>query len=260
MHQALFRVLYKVFDKHFIYDSCSSRNDKGTHKGITRLNSAIQKVSKNWKKTVWVLKCDVRKFFDSIDHSILRELILQKVDDKDIFWLIDIIFASFEKEKGKGLPLGNVTSQLFANIYLNELDQFVKHKLKAKHYFRYCDDFVIVHEDKKYLENAIIEITKFLKNNLQLELHPNKVEIRKVSQGVDFLGYVILPHAIVLRTKTKRRISRKIKEGANLYNKKQISKESFLAMITSYLGVFSHSRSKRATEYLNKVVNILLRN
>ncbi len=257
MHQALFRVLYKVFDKHFIYDSYSSRNDKGTHAGVIRLNNAIRKVSKNWKKTVWVLKCDVRKFFDSIDHNILRELILQKVDDKEILWLIDIIFSSFEKEKCKGLPLGNVTSQLFANIYLNELDQFAKHTLKAKHYFRYCDDFIIVHEDKKFLEIVIRKIEEFLKNNLKLELHPNKVEIRKVSQGIDFLGYVILPHAIVLRTKTKRRISRKIKEGVKLYNKKQISKESFRSMITSYLGVFSHSRSRRATDYLNEIVNVL---
>lgn len=260
MHQALFRILYKVFDKYFIYDSYSSRNDKGTHKGVTRLNIAIRKVSKNWKKTIWVLKCDVRKFFDSIDHKILRELIVQKVKEEDIFWLIDIIFASFEKEKGKGLPLGNVTSQLFANIYLNELDQFAKHILKVKHYFRYCDDFVIVHEDKIFLENAIGKIREFLKENLQLELHPNKVEIRKASQGIDFLGYVILPHAIILRTKTKKRISRKIKEGAKLYNKKQISKESFRSMITSYLGVFSHSKSKKATKYLNKIIYVLLKN
>ncbi len=258
MHQVLFRVLYKVFDKHFICDSYSSRDDKGTHRGVSRLNDAIRKVSRNWKKTAWVLKCDVRKFFDSVDHDVLRELIVQKVDDKNVLWLIDIIFSSFEKEKGKGLPLGNVTSQLFANIYLNELDQFAKHKLKAKHYFRYCDDFVIVHADKIFLENAISKIREFLKDNLQLELHPNKVEIRKVSQGIDFLGYVILPHAIVLRTKTKRRISRKIKEGAVAYNKKRISQDTFRSVITSYLGVFSHAKSKKATVYLQKIINNLL--
>lgn len=257
MHQALFRVLYKVFDKHFIYDSYSSRNDKGIHKGVSRLNDAIRKVSKNWNKTAWVLKCDVRKFFDSIDHEILRELIMRKMDDKDILRLIDIIFDSFEKEKGKGLPLGNVTSQLFANIYLNELDQFAKHILKAKYYFRYCDDFVIVHADKIFLENAISKIREFLKDNLQLELHPNKVEIRKVSKGIDFLGYVILPHAIVLRTKTRRRISRKIKEGAVAYNKKRISQISFQFMITSYIGVFSHANASKISGYLRKIVKIL---
>ncbi len=257
MHQALFRVLYKVFDKHFIYDSYSSRNDKGTHKGVSRLNGVIRKVSKNWKKTTWVLKCDVRKFFDSIDHEILRKLIVQRVDDEDILWFIDIIFDSFEKDKGKGLPLGNVTSQLFANIYLNELDQFAKHILKAKYYFRYCDDFVIVHNDRSFLEGVVKKIEQFLKNNLQLVLHPNKVEIRKVSQGIDFLGYVILPHAIVLRTKTKRRISRKIKEGAVAYNKKKISQITFQSMINSYLGVFSHVRAKKVTDYLRKIIEIL---
>ena len=257
MHQALFRVLYKVFDKHFIYDSYSSRNDKGTHAGVNRLNNAIRKVSKNWKQTAWVLKCDVRKFFDSIDHKILRELIIQKVDEKEILWLIDIIFDSFEKEKGKGLPLGNVTSQLFANIYLNELDQFAKHALKAKHYFRYCDDFIIVHQDRNFLDNAKKKIADFLEYKLHLKLHPDKVEIRKVSQGIDFLGYVILPHSIVLRTKTKRRIGRKIREEVTSYNNKKISKNYFSAMITSYLGVFSHAKSKKETNYLNKIVDLI---
>lgn len=223
MHQALFRVLYPIFDRHFIYDSYSSRNDKGTHKGISRLRDAVRKVSGNWKKKSWTLKCDVRKFFDSIDHSILRALIVQRVTCIDTLWLIDLIFASFEKEKGKGLPLGNVTSQLFANIYLNELDQYAKHVLKAKHYFRHCDDFVIVHHDKKFLEECIVRVAQFLKEKLRLELHPHKVEIRKVNQGIDFLGYVVLPHAVVVRTKTKRRIRRKIKERIIAYKNEQIS-------------------------------------
>lgn len=221
MHQAFFRILYPIFDKHFIYDSYSSRNNKGTHKGVIRLRDAIRSISRNWKRPAWVLKCDVRKFFDSIDHAILRQLILQKVDDAEVVWLLDVVFASFSKSKGKGLPLGNVTSQLFANIYLNEFDQFAKHALKAKHYFRYCDDFVIVHHDREFLERSLMRIAQFLREKLCLELHPLKIEIRKVSQGVDFLGYVILPHAIVMRTKTKRRISRKIQEGALLYNKKK---------------------------------------
>lgn len=257
MHQALFRVLCQTFDKHFIYDSYSSRNDKGTHKGVNRLQGSIRKVSRNWKKTVWILKCDVRKFFDSIDHDILREFIVERVKDADILWLVDIIFASFEKEKGKGLPLGNVTSQLFANIYLNELDQFIKHTLKAKHYFRYCDDFVIVHSEKSFLESSKVKIEEFMGEKLHLILHPDKVEIRKVSQGVDFLGYVILSHAVVLRTKTKRRISRKIKEGVLLYNKKQISQRTFNSILNSYIGVFFHSKSKKETQYLRNIVESL---
>ena len=255
MHQALFRILYPIFDKHFIYDSYSSRNDKGTHKGVIRLRNAVRKVSGNWKKKAWTLKCDVRKFFDNVDHVTLRKLIAQQIECVDTLWLIDTIFSSFEKEKGKGLPLGNVTSQLFANIYLNELDQYVKHTVKAKHYFRYSDDFVIVHHDRKFLENCIVGIAQFLGEKLRLELHPHKVEIRKVAQGIDFLGYMILPHTIIVRTKTKRRIRRKVKEGIAAYQKKLISKETFRSVVSSYLGVFSHARARKAITLLNKILD-----
>lgn len=164
LHQGIFRVLYPVFDKHFIFDSYSSRNDKGTHAGVERLVSACRKETDNWRNTAYALKCDVRKFFDSIDHKILRDLIIKKVTDSDMMWLIDLILTSFEKEPGKALPLGNVTSQLFANVYMNELDQFAKHALKAKQYFRYCDDFIIVHKDRVFLENAILKYKSFCKN------------------------------------------------------------------------------------------------
>ncbi len=134
---------------------------------------------------------------------------------------------------------------------------FAKHTLKAKYYFRYCDDFVIVHADKIFLENTISKIREFLKDNLQLDLHPNKVGIRKVSQGIDFLGYVILPHAIVVRTKTKRRIRRKVKERVIAEKCEQISKETFKSVICSYLGVFSHARAKRATAFLKMILDRL---
>lgn len=245
LHQAIFRVLYSIFDKHFVYDSYSSRVRKGTHAGVTRLESACRKVSKNWKKPAYALKCDIRRFFDSIDHGILKKLIREKISDSEVLWLIDSIFASFEKEKGKGLPLGNVTSQLFANIYLNELDQFAKHSLKAKHYFRYADDFVIVHEDRAFLEKVVVEIGTFLKERLLLDLHPYKVEIRKVRQGIDFLGYVILPHAVVLRTKTKNRILKKMKNIGEKFKDGYASEDMLKATTASYLGVVSHSRGKR---------------
>lgn len=245
LHQAVFRGLYQMFDKDFIYDSYSSRNKKGTHAGVARLTRACRKATANWRKPAYVLKCDVRKFFDSIDHKVLRELLVRKISDTDLLWLIDIILASFEKEKGsgKGLPLGNVTSQLFANVYLNELDQFVKHALKAKYYFRYCDDFVLVHFDKNFLENALEKIGVFLTERLLLELHPNKVEIRKIRQGVDFLGYVVLPHATVIRTSTRRRVFRKIGEVKEQFEREEISKEKLENITVSYLGVLSHCRS-----------------
>ena len=133
----------------------------------------------------------------------------------------------FEREREReGCPIGNLTSQLFANIYLNELDQFVKHDLKIRDYIRYTDDFVIAHENPDYLLHLKENIEKFLREHLYMELHPDKVSIRKHNQGIDFLGYVVLPHAQVIRTKTKRRIMRKIRERARDFKDEKISKEN----------------------------------
>lgn len=254
VHQALYRMINPLFDKRFIYDSYSSRKDRGTHLGVERSFKACRKVSNNWKKKVYVLKCDIRKFFDTIDHSILRDLIQRRVSCADTMNLIDLLFTGFEKEKGKGLPLGNVTSQLFSNIYLNELDQFVKHKLKMKYYFRYCDDFIVISENKNILLQVLQKIKIFLSKNLKLELHPRKVEIRPIRQGIDFLGYVILPHTIILRTRTKNRIVRKIQVINERLKRGLISKETFQGTLISYLGVVFHSRSKEMEFSLKKLL------
>lgn len=228
VHQAIYRVLYHIYDKHFIHDSYSCRINKGTHRGVTRLGEFTRKESRNNSRTIWILKCDISKFFDSIDHSILESILFRATLDDDTKWLIKNVLASFEKKPNKGLPLGNVTSQLFANIYLNEFDQYVKHILKIKYYIRYCDDFVIALKDRGYLESLILKISLFLEKELKLSLHPRKVEIRKLSQGIDFLGYVVLPHYEVLRTSTKIRIFKRVKMG--------ISNETR----QSYLGILKH--------------------
>src|SRR3989344_3939499 len=214
LHQAVFRVVYPIFDKRFIYDSYSSRLGKGTHAGVARLAAFLRKVSENHTRGAWALKCDIRKFFDSVDHKILIGLVRLKIADERTIRLIEIIVESFQASAGKGLPLGNVTSQLFGNIYMNELDRFVKHALRERHYLRYSDDFLIVGSDLEHLKRLITPIADFLRRQLSLSLHPTKVTIRKVRQGVDFLGYVSLPHHVVLRTKTKRRMF----ERANLKN------------------------------------------
>jgi len=141
------------------------------------------------------------------------------------------------------VPIGNLTSQIFANIYLNELDQFVKHRLRLKHYFRYADDFVIVHNDFDYLAGLIPVLRNFLNQELCLELHPNKLSIRPLRQGIDFLGYVILPHHIALRTKTKRRMFKKLFQKQNLVRRELLDEESFRQTIQSYLGLLSHCRA-----------------
>lgn len=174
---------------------------------MKRLEKFCRRLNKNNRKNIFALKCDIKKFFDSVDQDILISFIKKKINDKNTIWLVERIIKSFNT----GLPLGNVTSQLFANIYLNELDQFIKHRLKIKYYLRYRDDFVILRGNKKDPTNFIKPINDFLKEKLNLSLHSDKIIIRKYRQGVDFLGYVVLPHYRILRTRTKRRMLRKIK-------------------------------------------------
>ncbi|MFA6524170.1 MAG: reverse transcriptase/maturase family protein [Candidatus Paceibacterota bacterium] len=240
VHQAIFRQLYHIYDPSFIYDSYSCRINKGTHAGVNRLETFLRKETKNYTKNAWVLKCDISKFFDSIDHKILRDILFKKIESPDTKWLIKNIIESFSKTEGKGLPLGNVTSQLFSNIYMNEFDQYIKHKLKIKYYIRYCDDFVFISEKREYLLSLLPKISEFLEKELKVKLHPKKVELKKVSQGIDFLGYVILPYYKVLRTNTKKRILRRAKEN--------LSKESK----NSYLGVLSHCKGYKIAKQLKK--------
>ena len=235
LYQAVYRNLYGVFDRHFIHDSYSCRDNKGLHKGVLRLGSFLRKSTQNHRKPAYVLKCDVKKFFDSISHEILLKIILRKISDENTILLITSILDSFSKSLDSGLPLGNVTSQLFANVYLNELDQFVKHGLKAKYYIRYCDDFIIIDSDRNRLEEFVCEINEFLFVNLKMILHPNKISIRKVSQGIDFLGYVVFPHHNVLRTNTKNRILKKLRILIKNDDKEKIEK-----VLPSYLGLLMH--------------------
>ena len=171
------------------------------------------------------------------------------------FLLLKGIIQSFETSKGKGLPLGNITSQLFANIYLNELDQFVKHKLKIKFYARYCDDFVILSESESYLDQTLVLIDGFLQTKLKLVLHPNKIEIRKWHQGIDFLGYVSFPQYRLLRKKTKKRMFEKIKAKHQLFLKGEISQEKFEQTLKSYNGHLKHCASLKIKGQINELLS-----
>lgn len=242
LHQAVFRILYPIFDKSFINDSFSCRVDKGTHRAVKRLKEFCQKLSKNNSRNIFILKCDIKKFFDSIDRGILIKIIKKKIFDHELIWLIDKIIKSYKKEENRGIPLGNVTSQLFANIYLNEFDRFVKHELKIRYYIRYCDDFIILRENKENLIGLVQKINDFLDRGLNLSLHSDKIIIRGYRQGIDFLGYVVLPYHIVLRTKTKRRILKKIKQRKKQLKQKLIIGGLFNQSLQSYLGILKHCR------------------
>lgn len=237
LHHATYRVLYPFFDKTFIADSYSCRVNKGTHRALRRFEHFERKVSKSHTKTCWILKCDIRKFFASIDQKILLAILDGYVSDKDIVWLLTTVIESFHStEVGKGLPLGNLTSQLFVNIYMNEFDQFVKHRLKAKYYIRYADDFVILSRDKNKLGVLRQKVENFLNGNLCLSLHPNKVSIETFSSGIDFLGWVHFPKHRVLRTTTKRKMFVRASEKN----------------VTSYLGLLSHGNTYELSEDLKR--------
>jgi len=209
VHQAVINIIEPLFDKKFIYDSYACRLGKGTHRAIARLRYFLQKASRNNTKKVWILKCDIKKFFDSIDHAILKEVLCQHIDCIDTRWLIDRIVDSFEKTPRVGLPLGNLTSQFFGNVYLHQLDFYIKHTLKVQYYVRYCDDMVLIGYDKATLTKYLEAILLFTQEQLSLDIHPNKIFIRSYTQGIDFLGYVLFPHHTILRKTTKKRIIRK---------------------------------------------------
>ncbi len=237
IHHALFSVLNPIFEPTFIYDSYSCRENKGTHKGVNKLRDVLRKVSKNNYKDCFVLKCDVRKFFASVNHEILISIIAKRIKDGDAMWLIKEIVESFSP----GLPIGNLTSQIFANIYLNELDQFIKNGLRIPFYLRYSDDFALVDNSKEQLWGWLSDIRKFLSERLKLELHPKKVILCKYHQGMDFLGYIQFPNHRTLRQKTKRRILNRVNLG--------ISEKS----LQSYLGVLSHANSYELSEKIKNL-------
>jgi retron-type reverse transcriptase len=176
------------------------------------------------------MKCDIKKFFASIDQNILLEILRKYIPDKNIVYLLrEIIFSFCFAKYNIGLPLGNLTSQLFANIYMNEFDQFVKHKLKVKYYIRYADDFIILSENKKYLENKIDPIKDFLQNELKLTLHPNKIFIKTLSSGMDFLGWKHFFDHRILRNTTRKRMIKNVQNSGCSY-----------ATLNSYFGLLGH--------------------
>jgi len=250
VHHAIFSILNPIFEPTFIAHSFSCRVGKGTHRAVDALEGMLRKTSKNRRKNCYVLKCDIYEFFASVDHKILLHILSKRINDPRVHVLLREVLESFRMETRKGIPIGNLTSQLFANVYMHEFDQFVKHILKVKHYIRYTDDFIFVSEDKKYLHSLLPSVALFLQNRLGLRLHPHKVTIRKFRQGVDFLGYVLLPHHRILRTKTRRRMIRRLQKASLEYRVGHIPRESLEQSLQSYLDVLSHADTYRLAQDL----------
>lgn len=234
LHHAIYRQIYPFFDRTFIADSFSCRVGKGTHKALDRFRSFDRTVSKNNTRTCWVLKCDIKKFFANIDHAVLVGILDEYIPDKKILRLLQGVISSFSSSKPtKGLPLGNLTSQLLVNIYMNKFDQFVKHHLRVKHYLRYADDFAILSTNREWLEIILYEMKLFLENRLKLQLHPDKVFVKTLASGVDFLGWIHFPDHRVLRAATKRRMMNRV------------ATHSTSETIASYRGMLSHGNARK---------------
>lgn len=216
--------LKEYFEKSFIYHTYACIKSRGMHKATLDLQKAMRQCKRRWNE-YYILKMDIRKYFENIDKDILFNILKKKIADKKLLWLLqEIIYSNCTKEeKGtilnkkdwrnrrKGLPIGNYTSQTFANIYLNEVDQYIKHELKVKYYFRYLDDSVLLVRTKEEAKIYLEKIKEFLRVNLELELN-KKTQIFKSKQGINFCGYKINEYRLKIRDRGKRKLKKKIKK------------------------------------------------
>ncbi len=287
IHHLIVMKLEKMFEREFIYDSYSCRKGKGTLFGINRLNKFIRKITHNYNRDAYVLKLDIKSYFMSINKLILLEklenfLKLKYIynDKEKLIWLCQLIILNdatnnctikcsyskwdglpkskslFHTNENCGLPIGNYTSQIFSNFYLNSLDHFVKSKLKIKFYGRYVDDFFLLSTSREELKDCIPKIQEFLKNNLQLELHPNKIYLQNITHGVEFLGAYIKPWRRYITPRVKNNFYCAIAYVNTLLEQNLCEKDvkKIQAILNSYLGLLLHFN----TYYLrSKLINIL---
>lgn len=267
VHHFIINKLIHIFENQFIYDSYSCRKGKGTHFGIKRIDHFIRSCSNNYTKDCYILKLDIQGFFMNINRALLLKkvsiLINKKyeLDDKPMLqYLIEQVLMNdviqnciikgqksdwsdlpktkslFHSPKNCGLPIGNLTSQIFANYYLNEFDYFVKTDLKMRYYGRYVDDFIIIQENKTVLKLLIPIIKSYLYENLGLTLHPKKIYLQHFKKGVAYLGTIILPHRIYIGNRTKR----------NFYESlKQFTIHNSQFNIISYIGIMQHYKTNK---------------
>lgn len=253
VHHALCNIIVYTFEKGFIYDSHANRIGKGTLKAIERFDVFKRKVSKNNTREAYVLKADIKHYFEEIDHQILIRILRKKIKDEKIIWLIEKILSV--NHKIKGMPLGNLTSQFFANLYLNELDVFVKHKLRAKYYIRYVDDFVILHESKEQLGKWKQEINTFLGEHLKIELHPSKSNVLRLNSGINFLGFRVFFYHKLIRKSNLKNFERKFNNLRILFDEEIIGREKVLEALEGWLAYCSHANTYKYRKYLIRSFN-----
>lgn len=255
VHHAICAILNPIYDARFIYDSYACRVGKGTHAGANRTQAMMRECVARYGK-LFALKADISKYFASIDHAILKSLIRRKISDTRMLAVIDEIIDSYSEygRPGKGLPLGNLTSQLFANIYLDALDQFVKNKKQEKWYIRYMDDFVVLHPDKQHLQALRLDIQVWLGEALELSTN-HKTGVFPVSihngRGLDFLGYHLWPDRRRLRKASLKRFARRLRKLQRQYAAGDIDSRQIKQQIACWS---AHARHGDALSALNSIL------
>lgn len=261
IHHALINALKSIYQPIFIYDSFASQKDKGTHLAVKRFRYFMNKVSNgqliknslnNNQIKGYCLKADFRKYFDSVNHEVLIKILEKKIKDKDIIDLVRKILENFQLEVG--MPLGNYTSQFFANIYLNELDYYIKHTLGVKYYIRYVDDFIILHKDKRVLEYYLKHITNFLPY-LKIKLHPDKTEITPLRNGITFLGYRVFYHYKLLKVKNLKHFKRKLELAISEYKLDILSKDKFESKLNGWFGYCKFANTFKLRQKILSEIN-----
>lgn len=240
VQHAVMNILEPIWDNMFIAESYACRAGKGMHKGSTKTMQFI-------RRNKYCLKCDIRKFYPSIHHETLKQIIRKKIKDKDVLWLLDDIIDSYPGETNT--PIGNFTSQWFGNVYMNELDMYVKHDLRVKCYLRYCDDFLFFANNKDELHDIAAKITAFCRDKLHLTL--SKCDLFPVSRGVDFLGYRHFPKYILLRKSTAQRAKRRIASILKRAHAGKITLGQFRSTVASYLGWMRWAKTYNLRQKLN---------
>ena len=260
---AIYRVLNSLLERRYIADSYACRGGYGTHRAVDRLQYWLRHLAKRHKR-IYVLKLDVSKYFYRVDHDILMGILWRTIVDEDLLRLLETIVRSeytkfgipmgdhgfkCERIAGIGMPIGNLTSQMFANLYLNELDQYAKHVLKIRYYIRYMDDVIILHPDKKYLWQLKQEIEVFLNKYLRLVLN-NKTSVRTADYGIDFCGYRVWSTHRKLRKKTALKMKRRLKYLQRAYTRRDVDFEQVNSSVQSYLGLMKHCNSYKLQKKL----------
>lgn len=244
-HSLCDNVLEPYLDSRLDYDNAACRKGKGTHFALNRLGMFMKKSYNKWGCDYYILKCDIKKYFYSIRHDTLKKMLYRHIDDEEILWLLDVIIDS--TEGNIGIPIGNMTSQWFAVFYLDKMDRFIRNDLHIKYYTRYMDDFILIHEDKAYLQKCLREIRNLLSTELSLELN-NKTQIFPAKNGVDYLGfhtYITDTGKLVrkIRKKSKSAMKRKVKKFNRGYSEGTMSYVQINRSISSWVGHAKHGNT-----------------